>query len=84
MNADDLDSDSQFANVSPSSSVNCKAVCGVPKPNKNHALVMARFAQAAMIRFREVLKQLELKLGPDTVGKQYNRTTTLHTYCAPF
>jgi Adenylate and Guanylate cyclase catalytic domain len=30
---------------------------------------MARFAMAAIIRFYEVIKRLELTLGPDTVGK---------------
>ena len=30
---------------------------------------MARFACAAMDKFREVLGSLELKLGPDTVGE---------------
>jgi hypothetical protein len=45
------------------------AVCGVPKPDAEHAVHMARFAMAAIIRFYEVIKRLELTLGPDTVGK---------------
>jgi hypothetical protein len=43
-------------------------VCGVPKPDLEHAVHMARFAMAAIIRFYEVIKRLELMLGPDTVG----------------
>jgi class 3 adenylate cyclase len=45
------------------------AVCGVPKANKDHAVMMARFARDAMDKFREVVRNLELTLGPDTVGK---------------
>jgi class 3 adenylate cyclase len=45
------------------------AVCGVPKPDLEHAVHMARFAMAAIIRFYEVIKRLELTLGPDTVGE---------------
>jgi hypothetical protein len=56
-------SQSWIANVSVTS-----AVCGVPNPNKMHALVMARFAREAMEKFSDVVSSLELKLGPDTVG----------------
>ena len=31
-------------------------------------MVMARFARDAMDKFREVVRNLELTLGPDTVG----------------
>ena len=42
------------------------AVAGVPRRRKDHALVMARFARDAMDKFSEVVRDLELKLGPDT------------------
>ena len=44
------------------------AVCGVPKANKEHAVVMAQFARDAMDKFCEVVDNLGLTLGPDTVG----------------
>ena len=52
------------ASLFPASS----AVCGVPKANKEHAVVMAQFARDAMDTFCEVVYNLELTLGPDTVG----------------
>jgi class 3 adenylate cyclase len=42
------------------------AVCGLPEPRKDHAVVMARFAYTCMIKMEETVKQLELSLGPDT------------------
>jgi class 3 adenylate cyclase len=46
----------------------CSAVCGVPTPNTEHAVQMARFATTALKRFDEVVNKLQLRLGPDTVG----------------
>lgn len=42
------------------------AACGVPKPRKDHALVMARFARDCVMAFNAVVKHLESELGPDT------------------
>ena len=42
------------------------AVTGLPDPQKSHALIMARFAQDCLARMYEMLRHLELKLGPDT------------------
>lgn len=48
------------------------AVTGVPKHRKDHAVIMSRFARDAMDRFWEIIHDLELKLGPDTVSRGYN------------
>ena len=42
------------------------AVCGLPEPNKNHAAVMARFAQDCAAKASETTKRLEVELGPET------------------
>jgi class 3 adenylate cyclase len=42
------------------------AVCGVPEPCADHAVVMARFARECLSKCEKVLQSLELKLGPDT------------------
>lgn len=42
------------------------AVCGLPKPNKDHAMVMLRFAQECLLKMRSRLVDLEAELGPDT------------------
>jgi len=42
------------------------AVCGLPEPNKDHALVMCNFARQCMEKVNEVIRELELTLGPDT------------------
>ena len=42
------------------------AVCGLPNPNKKHAVVMARFASDCCARMSVVLRELEVELGPDT------------------
>lgn len=42
------------------------AVCGLPEPNKDHALVMAQFARECMDKVNELIRELELTLGPDT------------------
>ena len=42
------------------------AVCGLPDPRKDHAVVMARFARDCMSSMREAVKKLEVELGPDT------------------
>ncbi|KAL7568291.1 hypothetical protein ACA910_022628 [Epithemia clementina (nom. ined.)] len=42
------------------------AVCGLPDPRVDHAVVMARFARACMRKMQELVHKLELSLGPDT------------------
>ena len=42
------------------------AVCGLPDPRPDHAVVMARFAREILIRMKVLTKQLEVLLGPDT------------------
>jgi class 3 adenylate cyclase len=42
------------------------AVTGLPEPNKNHAVVMCRFARECITQFNGLSRQLEVILGPDT------------------
>ena len=42
------------------------AVTGLPDPQANHAVIMARFASECLIKMREVTRRLETTLGPDT------------------
>jgi class 3 adenylate cyclase len=42
------------------------AVSGLPDPCVDHALVMARFASDCRIRMNDLVKELEVTLGPDT------------------
>ena len=42
------------------------AVCGLPNPHKDHAIVMARFARECIQQMGRVTRQLEIELGPDT------------------
>mmetsp|Transcript_21569 Transcript_21569/g.53327 ORF Transcript_21569/g.53327 Transcript_21569/m.53327 type:complete len:1140 (+) Transcript_21569:1556-4975(+) len=42
------------------------AVCGLPDPCPDHAVVMARFAWECMRAMRKLKNKLEKKLGPDT------------------
>ena len=42
------------------------AVTGLPEPMENHALVMARFAWDCLHKMRDVTRELEVSLGPDT------------------
>eukprot|EP00339_Tiarina_fusa_P025870 CAMPEP_0117038588 /NCGR_PEP_ID=MMETSP0472-20121206/27141_1 /TAXON_ID=693140 ORGANISM="Tiarina fusus, Strain LIS" /NCGR_SAMPLE_ID=MMETSP0472 /ASSEMBLY_ACC=CAM_ASM_000603 /LENGTH=1208 /DNA_ID=CAMNT_0004748853 /DNA_START=141 /DNA_END=3768 /DNA_ORIENTATION=+ len=42
------------------------AVCGLPEPRKHHATVMAKFANDCMEKLNEVVRSLEIELGPDT------------------
>ena len=42
------------------------AVCGLPEPRKDHAIVMARFARDILSKMTIVTKELETTLGPDT------------------
>ncbi len=42
------------------------AVTGLPEPQEDHAVIMARFAQECIVRMKEVTRNLEVTLGPDT------------------
>ena len=42
------------------------AVAGLPDPNSDHAVVMARFAFDCMIQMKQLTKKLEVHLGPGT------------------
>eukprot|EP00522_Entomoneis_paludosa_P000310 CAMPEP_0172474274 /NCGR_PEP_ID=MMETSP1065-20121228/69275_1 /TAXON_ID=265537 /ORGANISM="Amphiprora paludosa, Strain CCMP125" /LENGTH=1243 /DNA_ID=CAMNT_0013232453 /DNA_START=67 /DNA_END=3798 /DNA_ORIENTATION=- len=42
------------------------AVCGLPDPRSDHAVVMSRFARACLKRMQELVHKLEVMLGPDT------------------
>jgi class 3 adenylate cyclase len=42
------------------------AVTGLPKPQKTHAVIMARFAADCLEEMNVVTRELEATLGPDT------------------
>ncbi|KAL7580183.1 hypothetical protein ACA910_012934 [Epithemia clementina (nom. ined.)] len=42
------------------------AVAGLPDPRKDHAVVMARFSADCLVKFKSVVKQMVVTLGPDT------------------
>lgn len=42
------------------------AVTGLPEPQADHAIIMARFAQECIVKMKEVTRKLEVTLGPDT------------------
>mmetsp|Transcript_20229 Transcript_20229/g.43726 ORF Transcript_20229/g.43726 Transcript_20229/m.43726 type:complete len:1181 (+) Transcript_20229:158-3700(+) len=42
------------------------AVCGLPEPNKEHAVAMAKFSRDCMEKMDSLVHRLEAKLGPDT------------------
>lgn len=42
------------------------AVCGLPNPDRKHFVTMSRFAADCLLKFKVLVKELEVKLGPDT------------------
>lgn len=42
------------------------AVTGLPEPDENHAVSMARFAYQCLVKMQEVVEELESVLGPGT------------------
>ena len=46
------------------------AVCGLPDPRENHAIVMVMFAMECVREMGRMTHRLELKLGPDTADLQ--------------
>jgi class 3 adenylate cyclase len=53
------------------------AVCGLPLPRKDHALVMARFARDCTKKANKITRKLEVLLGPDTADLAFR--TGLHS-----
>jgi len=52
------------------------AVTGLPDPRKDHAVAMCRFARDCLYKFMQLVRQLEITLGPDT-GKLLDRHMSL-------
>ena len=46
------------------------AVCGLPEPNKHHAIVMARFAKECQCALDQCKAILAEDLGPETANLQ--------------
>jgi hypothetical protein len=42
------------------------AVTGLPEPQANHAVIMAKFAGECLLKMNQVTRELEVVLGPDT------------------
>jgi class 3 adenylate cyclase len=42
------------------------AVAGLPDPQEDHPVIMAKFAESSLKKFLYILKRLEVSLGPDT------------------
>eukprot|EP00934_Nitzschia_sp_Nitz4_P004266 Nitzschia sp. Nitz4//scaffold216_size36101//31917//35797//NITZ4_007786-RA/size36101-snap-gene-0.13-mRNA-1//1//CDS//3329542209//4256//frame0 len=42
------------------------AVAGLPEPQPNHALIMAKFCWECLLKIRQITSELESTLGPDT------------------
>lgn len=42
------------------------AVCGLPDPRPDHAVVMAKFASECIDEMSRLTQELEVELGPDT------------------
>jgi class 3 adenylate cyclase len=42
------------------------AVTGLPDPQANHAVIMAKFASECLLKFMQITRDLETTLGPDT------------------
>jgi len=47
------------------------AVCGLPTPRKDHAIVMCRFARDCHIKMIELTRKLEVSLVPDTADLSF-------------
>jgi len=58
------------------------AVAGLPEARADHAVVMCRFARECMRRMNELVKDLEIRLGPDT--SDLNMRMGLHRYVLKF
>lgn len=54
------------------------AVAGLPKAIEDHAIVMALFANDCLSVFNELVKDMEITLGPDTGGMYRMRSSISH------
>ena len=54
------------ASLYPHKAASTSLHCENQEPNKQHAVVMARFAKEIMYKIHEVTSSLEVTLGPDT------------------
>jgi hypothetical protein len=59
------------------------AVTGLPRPQERHALLMARFAWDCLLKFKELTRELEMTLGPDTteLGIRFGMHSGKHIGC---
>ena len=53
------------------------AVCGLPEPNDQHAVIMCKFAHFCRSQMKQITNQLETSLGPGT--KELALRTGLHS-----
>jgi class 3 adenylate cyclase len=63
------------------------AVCGLPKPRKNHAVVMARFAAECQEKAVQTFIDLESSLGPGTADLSFRfglNSGRYHNYLVSF
>jgi class 3 adenylate cyclase len=44
------------------------AVTGLPDPQEDHAVIMAKFASECMYKMNDLTRSLEVSLGPETGG----------------
>jgi class 3 adenylate cyclase len=52
------------------------AATGLPEPQEDHGMRMARFASKIMQAMVDVTRQLEIRLGPDTGTKERKKERT--------
>ena len=52
-------------------------MAGLPEPRKDHALVMARFANDCLNKMMKLVELLEVSLGPDTADLSYVQEATI-------
>ena len=57
------------------------AVTGLPNPQDNHAVLMARFATGCLAKFNELVRAMEATLGPDTADLRIR--FGIHRYVLP-
>jgi hypothetical protein len=57
------------------------AVCGLPEPNEDHAVVMSRFARDCLEKMNELVRKLESSLGPDTADLAMRAGVSARVVC---
>jgi hypothetical protein len=53
------------------------SLCGLPASEKDHAVVMARFARDCLTKMNDLTKKLEVTLGPDTADLSIASASTV-------